>query len=302
MKVYNNNWIDSFLYDKVVTDWISEATLRTYHTFFNDIQKTDFLDVENLSTFTELNAKHYLQYMIIEKWVTSHAYNRHLVLWRVFSEYLVKEKVIKTNPFHWIKKRKTEKKLPKFLPLDKVKELQKTINRLRLSPDYITVRNKSIVYFLLYTWVRLNELLTLKKENISIKWWVIKIVKGKGNKDRCIPLTSKLEELINLIIQTSDQEWIKSDFLFHSITWKPLRHKDVYRFFSKLNTYLSFNLTPHMLRHTYASELVRQNVNLYVIKQILWHEKIDTTQIYLNCDISNVTQELNIKNLFSVNI
>ena len=302
MKVYWIPQVDDFLYEKVVEQWISVETLKNYQTLFNDLDKWIYLDLLNFNSFTEINAKSYLRSMIVERWVSSHTYNRHLVQANQFCKYLIEKWFITDNPFWKIRKRKAEKLLPKYLTLDNVKELQKKVNMIRRDKTYITQRNKTIIYFLLFTWLRMSEMLSLKIDDISEKGWVIKINKWKWDKDRIIPYTEKIKAMLEKLNEYKDLEKIKSSYIFSSTTWKKLRHKDIYRFFEKINKSLSFHLTPHRLRHTYATELVRQNINLYSIKTLLWHSKVETTQIYLWCDINKTTQDINNKNLYSINI
>lgn len=299
MKYYWIDLIDDFLLEKSWNEWLSKNTISTYISTFNVLLTCNYININNLSTFTSTNFKRFLLSSFEKyKW-TSHTYNWRRKNLKVFCKYLLDKGLLDYNPIADIKIRKLEKSLPKFLTSKQINELVKTIDSVFNTSDFLTIRNKVIFYFYLYTWLRLNELLNLKYEDINLQDKTIRINKWKWNKDRIIPLLEILYIKLLPYLDLFDLN-MKNGYLFPSRYGFILQKRDIYNIFKKVTCKLSFKLTPHMLRHTFATELVRKNVNIYNVSRILWHSNMKTTEIYLWLDLEELKCNLNRMQLFSV--
>lgn len=299
MKYYWIDFIDDFLYEKSINQWLSDESIKSYQSVFNSLFLTPYLNLEDLTTFTEMNFKRYLWDSFLKNKWSSHTYNRYRKNLKCFCDYLVRNRLINENPLKNIPIKKNWKNLPKALNTKQVKELFNVIDKIFSNIDFISKRNKAIMCFYIYTWCRLKELINLKTSDIDFIKWTIRINKGKWNKDRIIPLTHKLSDiLINYLLKKKKSRLI-TEILFPTRFWWTLQHRDIYNIVWKIKNNLSFSFTPHMLRHTFATELVRKNINLYNISKVLWHSSIKTTQIYLWLDVEEIRSDLNNISLYN---
>jgi len=299
MKNYDNLLIDSFLFEKSINEWLSPGTIKNYTTMFNLLCNNPYININKSNTFTEINFKRLLwDYLTKLNW-GSHTYNKYRKNIKIYCDYLVKEKFLTINPIKDIKVRKTWKTIPKYLNTKQIIQVKRLIEQEFSCDDYITTRNKTILYFYLFSWLRLYELINLKLDDIDFINQTIKINKWKWNKDRLIPLIHKLWDKLLPYLQKKKSSKINTNILFPTRFKWYMQHRDIYNILNKIKPYLNYNLTPHMFRHTFATELVRKNINIYNVSRILWHSDLKTTQIYLWLDLQAVNISLNEAVLFS---
>ncbi|MGO1818909.1 MAG: tyrosine-type recombinase/integrase [Senegalia sp. (in: firmicutes)] len=170
------------------------------------------------------------------------------------------------------------KKIPDVLSLDEQKRLLDQFN-LR----YITSqRNKTMIQLLLNTGLRLAEMTNLKWRDIDLMTGQVKVVEGKGLKDRILWLDEKTLVMLGKWKERQFKEWGKSDLVFTTRTLSPLDGKAVR---SMIKTYsdkagINKHITTHSLRHTFASDLLRDTKNIRIVQKALGHSDISSTQIY----------------------
>lgn len=293
MKYYWIDFIDDFLYEKSVNQWLSIETIHTYTTVFNTLCLNKYVDVENFDTYTEINFKRMLWELNLKNSWSSHTYNRYRKNLKSFCDYLVIKNYIKENPLKNIFVKKNFKILPKILTKKQVKQIILNLEKKFSDSTFLSLRNKTIVYFYLYTWCRLKELVNLKISDIDFISWTIRINRWKWWKDRIIPLTYKLSDILIKYLIFKKRSRIITDILFPTRFLWLLQHRDVYSIITKIKSWLDFSFTPHMFRHTFATELLRKKVDIYSISKILWHSSIKTTQIYFWLDTDDIKNQLN---------
>lgn len=298
MKNYWIDFIDSFLFEKEVNEWVCKGTIKIYNTMFNVLCDNKFVKINDPNTFTEINFKRLLWDRLTKYNWSSHTYNKYRKNFKVFCGFLVREGYIKENPLNDIKLRKAEKLLPKYLNTKQIIQIKNVINNTFSDDDFLTIRNKTILFFYMYTWVRLYELINLNFEDIDFINNTIKINKWKGWKDRLVPMIYKLSDLLIFYLLKKKSAKINSNILFPTRFCWNMQHRDIYNLLNKIKTKIDFKITPHMFRHTFATELVRKNINIYNVSRVLWHSNLKTTQIYLGLDVNSVNISLNNANLF----
>jgi len=300
MKFYWIDVIDEFLIEKSWNEGLSPRTIETYTSTFNLLQTCNYIDATNLETFTELNFKKFLLESLNKYRWSSYTYNQRRKNLKIFCDYLIKRNLLEENPFKNISVRKEEKPLPKYLNSKQVSELLEVIESEFMTTDFLNIRNKTIFYSFLFTWLRLSELTNLRVQDVNFLDYQISVFKWKWNKDRQIPLidmlSTKLLSYLNLHKRYFGKN--KCDLLFPTKNGYILRKRDMHYLFWKVQRKISFKLTPHMLRHTFATELVRKDINLFKISRILGHSNTKTTQIYLGLDTRDLRNDLNTKSLF----
>lgn len=109
MKYYWIDFIDNFLFEKSVNEWLSPKTLECYNTSLNLLCLNKYIDVEKFETYTEINFKRLLWEMCVNNNWSSNTYNRYRKELKTFCDYLVKNNFLKNNPFENIEKRKIKK-------------------------------------------------------------------------------------------------------------------------------------------------------------------------------------------------
>lgn len=173
---------------------------------------------------------------------------------------------------------KMAKKIPDVLTLD---EQEKLLNQFNLR--YITSqRNKTMIQLLLNTGLRLSEMTNLKWNDIDLMTGQVKVVEGKGLKDRILWLDEETLTMLGKWKQRQFKEWGRSDLVFTTRTLHSLDGKAVR---SMIKTYsdkagIKKHITTHSLRHTFASDLLRDTKNIRIVQKALGHADISSTQIY----------------------
>lgn len=201
---------------------------------------------------------------------------------RSFYNYLVKESLMKSNPFRDVELPKKEKRLPKFIYPDEIEALLKSIN----TKDYYGKRNLLIMEFLYGTGVRVSELCGIELSDIDYGEGLV-LIHGKGSKDRYVPLHENLVHLLReYVIMTREDFYKKSDKktnrLFLNNRGTPLTPRGVRLVVNKVieNSKESLKISPHTLRHTFATHLLNNGADLRSVQELLGHSHLSSTQIY----------------------
>ncbi|EAG7129033.1 integrase [Listeria monocytogenes] len=170
------------------------------------------------------------------------------------------------------------KKIPDILTLDEQKRLLDQFNLRYITPQ----RNKTMIQLLLNTGLRLSEMTNLKWNDIDLMTGQVKVVEGKGLKDRILWLDEETLTMLGKWKQRQFKEWGRSDLVFTTRTLHSLDGKAVR---SMIKTYsdkagIKKHITTHSLRHTFASDLLRDTKNIRIVQKALGHADISSTQIY----------------------
>ena len=263
----------------------SEHTCSAYRVDINQ-----FLEFSNVSSEEILReiSKHDIRGWVIEllsKEYSKRSVNRKLYSLRTFFNWLIKNEFITTNPIQKIQGPKSDKKLPGFarvsdLSISKMDEIYNDVENSK--------RNRLIIELFYQTGIRLSELIYLKIEYISIDF--IKVL-GKRNKERIIPISLNLYNLINEYILSNNLKGRKNEFLFVLESGKNIYPKLVYRI---INSYLGHvtNLdkcSPHVLRHTFATHMLNNGAGLETLKNLLGHASLTATQVYTHNSFTQLT-------------
>ncbi len=247
------------------------AYKKDLHQFFDKIPYSE----KELDKISYKNIRGYIVDMV-EDGLENTSINRKLSSLKTFFKYLKRQGLITTNPMIKINGLKNKKRLPQFVP---EKQLWDDAVFNDSEDKFTNLRDQLILELFYQTGIRLSELINLKENNISNNQ--IKVV-GKRNKQRLIPISKRLYELINNYKTQKNILGLNSDFLIISKKNKKLTPKFVY---TKVNYYLSkvTNLkkkSPHVLRHTFATHMLNNGASLESIKKILGHTDLVATQVY----------------------
>jgi tyrosine recombinase xerC len=294
----SNNTINAYFRDlKVFFDFKNENTL---------LKK---ISVKKLQT---INITMYYSYLVSSRQNSTVSINRKKYVLKLFFDYLMEQKVIKESPIpseSVIKaKSKTTSKLPTYLEIDEIQKINESI-RLLYQDEFILSRNFFIINLFLHTGLRISELVSLDVKDMekTKKNEFLQII-GKGNKERVIPinisqLCEELSDHNSLIEKYLDyRKSIKcdDDALFVSKNGKRLTPRSIQMTLKKIISYSNIDkeITPHKLRHTFATHFLRNGANIRIVQEVLGHSSISTTQIYTHSnkeDIIDAMKKNNIK-------
>lgn len=226
-----------------------------------------------------------------EKWLwspkTFRNYRQHLL---TFFNYAVENGHLKENPVRKIGKPRLPKNLPRCLSDEQIQALISHVHCCRWFSLLASFRNVAIVYMFLFTGIRLSELLNLKVRDIDYESAKCFIEKGKGKKDRYVPLHPKLIPVLKVYQRKREECLPPSEYFFTSIrSEKRLTQKNLYAVFEKLSQKCGFKVTPHQLRHSFARSSIENGLGLYLLKEILGHSSVSTTEIYLSVATQRLT-------------
>ena len=201
-----------------------------------------------------------------------------------FFNYLLFEGEIHSSPINDIESPKIENKLPEVLTEDEIKRLISSVN---LDSEF-GQRNKTIIEVLYGTGIRVSELIELKLSNIFFNENILKVT-GKGNKERFVPLGKIAIIEIKKYLNNRDKLKINSkfsDILFLNRYGRQLTRSMIFKVIndSSKNAEIDKKISPHTLRHSYATHLLKNGADLRTIQLILGHESITTTEIYTHLD------------------
>ena len=275
MKSQLEMYLDYLKYQKNYSDY----TILNYK---NDIlEYFEFLNRESLN-FEKIeysDLRFYLMYLKEEKRDNNSSIDRKLSALRGFYKYLANEKVIEQNVFSLLSGLKKEKKLPRYFEYNELEELFSVPD----SNDMFGQRDLLLLELLYATGVRVGELTNIKVKDIDLSNRSI-LVLGKGNKERYVTFGDYCYEAMQrylsdgYILINSKNE----DYLFLNKNGGKLTERGVRYILDQLikKTTLNKNISPHMLRHSFATHLLNEGCDLLTVQKLLGHESIKATQIY----------------------
>lgn len=265
---------------------LSKHTLVAYK---NDLKQfSDFLSKLEIGVLEvkDVEARSWLV-ELLEQGITQRSINRKLSAVKSFYRFLTQQGEMESSPVQNIKLLKTAKRNPSFVRND---EMNKLLDDSFFEYSFSGQRDKLIIYILYYTGIRLSELINLKVSDVAND--TIKVV-GKRNKERVVPISKKLLSLINeyraLKAKGSFIE-VNNSFLLVTDKGDKLYEKFVFR---KVKHYLSLvttqkNKSPHVLRHTFATQMLNAGADLNAIKELLGHSDLSATQVYTHNSIEKL--------------
>lgn len=206
---------------------------------------------------------------------------------RSFYKYLVNENITDINPFLSVKLPKKEKKLPRFFNYNELEEMFEV-------PDLRTPlgqRDRLILEMLYATGVRVSELVNIKVKDI--KGHEILIL-GKGNKERYVEFGDYASEVLNIYLNDGYKKLNKknSEYLFLNNNYNKLTDRGVRYLLDKIiqETSINKNISPHMIRHSFATHLLNEGCDLLSVQQLLGHESLSATSIYTHITTDRIKE------------
>jgi site-specific recombinase XerD len=285
--------IPDFLLSKEVEAGCSPRTVLAYRYDLSMFQQTiGDLAIENIRL---LHIRQFLK-VLYDKNYTKSALARKIACLKSFFQFCFENEIIEKNPMMTIKspKIRAEEALPKFLTQEETTLLLTRVSQLKGQTRAWINRLEILIRILYATMGRISEICGISLQDINLNQALIK-VRGKGNKERYIPLDPTSVSMLRAYLQQRLTE--TSDLtqpLFVNLRGKPLRPRTVQRDLQALKKVLGLppekKFTPHVFRHTGATHLRQNGMDISELQDLLGHASPSTTRIYAKNDITHLQQ------------
>ncbi|KGX92235.1 tyrosine recombinase XerD [Pontibacillus halophilus JSM 076056 = DSM 19796] len=284
-----NDALNDFLHYLRIERGLSDNTLSSYKRDLT--QYLTFLSKEKgISGVHEIARTQVLQYLhhLNDLDRSQATIARTLSSIRAFHQFLIRERLVEEDASLHIETPKKERKLPKILSMDDVDSL------LSISPtDPLSMRNKAMLEMLYATGLRVTELVSLKVSDLHLTMGFVRCF-GKGGKERIIPLGQMAKESIETYLSHGRPTLMKqkaSDYLFLNHRGGPLTRQGFWKILKAVarEVGITKEITPHTLRHSFATHLLENGADLRAVQEMLGHADISTTQIYTHVTKTRLT-------------
>ena len=289
-----NSYIKSFQSYLKIERGLSKNTVENY--IFDLERLTKFLLENEITISPEKISEEIIQQFVysVSKEVNASSQARIISGLRSFFSYLIFEDYRTDNPMELIEAPRLGKKLPDTLSLEDIDNLIAAVDLSKLEGE----RNKAMLETLYGCGLRVSEIITLKISDLFFEEGFIKIT-GKGNKQRFVPIAKSTQKYIELYRNSirAHMNIVKGfeDTLFLNRRGKQLTRAMVFTIVKELAVKINMSKTisPHTLRHSFATHLLENGADLRSIQIMLGHESITTTEIYVHLDRKHLTQIIN---------
>ncbi len=282
--------IEEFLRYLLIDKGYSNNTIETYKRDLNMFK--EYIGNVNISEIDNEKLKRYLVYLKNKNLATK-SIAQNISCLKSFYKYLLIEKKIKSNPISFIQNPKFSKILPSTLSEE---EIDKLLN-FSLNDNY-SYRNKAMLELMYSSGLRVSEVINLKVFDIDLTEDTVRTI-GKGSKERVIPIGDYASYFLKKYINEYRSSMLKSnysDYLFLNNHGNKLTRQGCFKIIKKIakEQGIQKEISPHTLRHSFATHLLKHGADLRTIQELLGHSDISTTQVYTH--ISNEELHKNYEN------
>jgi integrase/recombinase XerD len=272
--------LDQFLHYLIVEKGLSKNTIDAYshglNRFLDSLRKKGIQEMPSVSKF---DVRAFLL-ALRKQGLSTKTVVRNLVAIRTFFQFLIQEGILEANPIEGLESPKIAKTLPGILTLKEVEQLLEQPN----PQTPIGIRDRAMLEVLYATGMRVSELTHLPINQVNLESGYV-LVFGKGSKERIVPLGSEAMKWVALYLKAARERLAKgkeSPFLFINRSGRGMSRQ---QFWKNIKAYgrragIRKRITPHLLRHSFASHLLEGGADLRSVQMMLGHVDISTTQIY----------------------
>jgi len=284
--------IKSFIHYLSVEKGLSDNTLSSYSTDL--LQYLKYLQKRGIKNWEDTNKSHVIGFLMEIK---KHDFQirtvcRKLAAIKAFYKFLLSESVLDFNPAENLESPKLNKYLPNVLTIS---EVEKLLNQPKLN-TLLGKRDKAMLELLYATGIRVSELVSLNLEDVNFEAGFVRCV-GKGSKERIIPVSEVALKYLDYYLRLARLELVKNNknerAIFVNRRGKRLSRQGFWKLLKKYIEQCSIDkqVTPHTLRHSFATHLLEHGANLRAVQEMLGHADISTTQIYTHLTKSKLKKE-----------
>jgi integrase/recombinase XerD len=283
----NNNYISDFLNYLEIDLNYSDNTISSYD---SDLSKLAlYFDKKDLRKLSNKDLEKYIT--TLEEYAPS-TVSRNISSIKSFYNYMVKSNKMANNPSELIKEPKLGRHLPTYLTIEEVDSLLDIDTETNF--DY---RNKALLELMYATGLRISEVVELEFKNIDFDDCIVRVM-GKGSKERIVPINDYALDALKEYINTARPNMLikgENNYIFINNHGNKMTRQAVFKIIKKecSNKGITKNISPHTLRHTFATHLLENGADLRVIQELLGHSDISTTQIYTHVSNDKLKNDYN---------
>ena len=263
---------------------LSPNTISAYVTDLYQYQ--DFLyKYEKIEDVKDISREDIVKYItsLKRKELSKKSIARKITCIKDFHKFLLKEGITRENPALHIENTKVDKKLPVVLTIDEINMMISSID----GDEPLDIRNRAMLETLYATGMRISELLDVELRDLHLNEKYIMVI-GQGNKERQVPLGEMAVIAIRKYIERARLKIAKkpSNLLFFNYMGEKMSRQGFFKYIKKLakDCGIEKEISPHTIRHSFATHLLEGGTDLRVVQELLGHEDISTTQIYTHID------------------
>ncbi|WP_082233932.1 site-specific tyrosine recombinase XerD [Halobacillus massiliensis] len=272
--------LEDFFHYLTVERGLSSNTIQSYKRDLT--QYLLFLhESEKIEDWEHVSRAHIMKYLYVlnDKGRSPATVARLLSSIRLFHQFLIREKLSNQDPSLHIETPKKDRTLPKVLSSDDVEKLLSLPVK-----DALSARNKAMLEILYATGLRVTELISLKVSDLHLMMGFVRCM-GKGSKERIIPLGEMAKEALEKYLEGPRGQLVKNkrtEQLFVNHHGSPISRQGFWKVLKAvaLEAGITKEITPHTLRHSFATHLLENGADLRAVQEMLGHADISTTQIY----------------------
>lgn len=275
-----NNILMDYLHYLKVERGLSENTINSYGI---DLKLfLEYLRENEIPSFKQVNKEVIVNYMQSEK--NNNKANssilRSVSSLRKFFQYLAQEKIIEKDPMLLIDTPKKKQHLPQVLTKEEVEKLLRSPN----TGQVLGLRDRAMLELMYATGLRISEIINLKLEDLHLTMGTLQTL-GKGHKERIVPVGDEAIKWVNRYLEEARPKLLKqkrSNYLFLNFHGNNLTRQGVWKNLKAevKKAGIQKNITPHTLRHSFATHILENGADLRIVQELLGHADISTTQIY----------------------
>ena len=270
-----NEFYDYLRYQKNYSDYTVKNYIKDILEYYEFLNKNQF-------KYNDVNYDKCIKYLnfLNDKKLSKSSISRKLSSLRTFYKYLVLNNKMDVNPFLLVSSPKKEKRIPKFINYDNIREIF-DIPNLKTKEGQ---RQRVILEVLYASGVRVSELVSIKLSDIDFNNKTI-LIFGKGSKERLVSFGEYAKDIMNLYIEDGRNKLlsgISSDYLIVGDKKPKLTTRRIEQIINDIinQTSIKLNITPHMFRHTFATHLLDNGCDLLAVQELLGHTSLSSTEIY----------------------
>lgn len=260
---------------------------KTIDSYTRDINKfLEFMNNENytLNSVDSTLIRNFLAHETLSG-ISKRSNARRVIALRQFYEYLVKNNYVEFNPFIVISTPKIDKKLPEFMYLEEINNLFELNSQRK---DFLMHRDQAIIELLFSSGLRVSELVNLTLQDLNLKERMMRIV-GKGNKERIVPFSLKTQKTLSIYLENTRKQLIANsgnnigtNYVFLNSRGEKLTTRGIEYILQEIEnkTGVTLSLHPHKFRHSFATHLLNQGLDLRTIQELMGHASLSSTQVY----------------------
>ncbi|WML53954.1 site-specific tyrosine recombinase XerD [Neobacillus sp. PS3-12] len=252
-----------------------ERDLKSYIHYLNSVE-----NIQHLNDVQRIHIVHFLG-LLKEQGKSSKTLARHIASLRAFHQFLLRDKVTDHDPSVHIETPKMERSLPKVLNIQEVETLLDSPKQ----NDHFGIRDKAMLEILYATGIRVSELIGLDLGDVHLTMGFVRCI-GKGNKERIIPIGKTAANALKHYLEQGRPFFVnkkqREEALFLNHHGMRLTRQGFWKILKRLaaEAGIQKELTPHTLRHSFATHLLENGADLRAVQEMLGHADISTTQIY----------------------